>query len=356
MSPRIIRRKPKAQRTLPPGSLIFTGEQKTSSPELEVFQYDRDHLTEQVVPTIEHALRLRADAGVFWLNITGLHDTQLIGSVGQSFDLHPLILEDILNTSQRPKKEEFQSGLFLVIKILTYDEATSRISTEQCSLFLGDRYLLTFQERSIGAFEGVRERIRTARGRIRDAGPDYLAYALMDAVVDNYFFVLERIEDRIETLEEEVLNDPSSETLATLNTVRRELLYLRRSVSPLREVIGGLQRGEGPLVQANTLPYLKDLYDHIIQIVEAVDSYREMLSGFLDIHMNAQSNRMNEVMKTLTLFASIFIPLTFLAGVYGMNFDVLPEIHFAYSYPIFWLVALGMGVGMVLYFRRKNWL
>lgn len=356
MSPRIIRRKPKAQRTLPPGSLIFTGEQKTASPELEVLQYDREHLTDKVLPTAESALRLRADTGVFWLNIEGLHDTQLIGSVGRAFDLHPLILEDILNTGQRPKKEEFQSGLFLVIKILTYDETTSRISTEQCSLVLGDRYLLTFQERSIGVFEGVRERIRASRGRIRDAGHDYLAYALMDAVVDNYFFVLERIEDRIETLEEEVLNDPSSETLATLNTVRRELLHIRRSVSPLREVIGGLQRGEGPLVQARTLPYLKDLYDHIIQIVEAVDSYREMLSGLLDIHMNAQSNRMNEVMKTLTLFASIFIPLTFLAGVYGMNFEVLPEIHFAYSYPIFWLVALAMGVGMVLYFRRKKWL
>jgi magnesium transporter len=276
--------------------------------------------------------------------------------IGDIFDLHPLLLEDIMNTDQRPKLEEFDNCLFLVLKMLRYDKEKQVIIAEQLSMVLGRTFLLTFQEQPGDVFEPVRERIRKQKGRIRATGIDYLAYALVDTVIDNYIAIIERIGEQIEDLDEEVLTNPKPVVMEKINTLKREMNYLRKSIRPLREAVIQLLKLDSKLIKDKTIPFLRDLQDLIIHATEAIDMYREMLSDQLNIYNSSISNRMNEIMKVLTIFAAIFIPLTFVAGIYGTNFEYLPELHYKYSYFILWGVMISVAIAMLSYFKRKDWL
>jgi magnesium transporter len=281
----------------------------------------------------------------------------VLEQLGERFGLHPLVVEDILNTDQRPKLEDYGEYLFIVLKSHYHSDGESGdAEIEQISLVLGPNYVLSFQERAGDEFEPVRERIRSNKGRVRRQGADYLAYSLIDLIADTYFLVLERLGERMETLEEELVTDPTTETLQAIHKLKREMVFLRKSIWPLREVIGALERGESPLIQDTTGVYLRDVYDHIIQVIDTVETYRDMLSGMLDIYLSSVSNRMNEVMKVLTIIATIFIPLTFVAGVYGMNFKHMPELEWPWAYPLVWLAMIIIAGLMVAYFRRKRWL
>jgi magnesium transporter len=341
---------------LPPGTLIYTGDRKMDQVEIHLLDYDSDSIREKELTEIEKAFPFKELPTVTWVNINGLHDVELIEKLGKHFSFHPLILEDVLSVNQRPKIEESGKILFVVLKMLRFNDKTEKVDSEQVSLILGSNFLFTFQEKAGDVFEPVRERLRQHKGRIRTAGPDYLAYALIDAIVDNYFLVLEKMGDKIEDLEEMLMNKPSEETLKILHQLKREMISLRKSVWPLREVISSLERSESPLIQKTTGIYLRDVYDHTIQVIDTVESYRDMISGMLDIYLSSISNRMNEVMKVLTIIATIFIPLTFIAGVYGMNFEYMPELNWKWSYPLILVVMLGVGGLMIAYFRKKKWL
>jgi magnesium transporter len=280
----------------------------------------------------------------------------LLEKIGANFTLHPLVLEDIVNTEHRPKFEDFDSYLFLVLKMLHYDVQTAEIHTEQVSLVITSNTVLSFQEKQGDVFEGVRERLRNNKGRIRKMGADYLAYALLDSVVDSYFGILEQIGEQLERMEDELVLHPTPETLHKIHHFKREMILLRKAVWPLRELIGGLQRNESAIITDATGIFLRDVYDHTIQILDTLETFRDVLSGLLDLYLSNISNRMNEVMKVLTIIATIFIPLSFFAGIYGMNFEHMPELHWRWSYPLLWLFMLTIGGGMLLYFRKKKWL
>jgi magnesium transporter len=266
------------------------------------------------------------------------------------------VLEDILNTDARPKTEDYGAYLFIIVKVLSFDEMTNGILKEQVSIVLGRNFVLSFQERGGDVFDIIRDRIRTGKGRVRKMQADYLAYVLMDAIVDNYFVVLETLGEKVEDLEEALVNKPTREAAHTLHLLKREMISLRRAIWPLREVISLLQRSESPLIRQGTGIYLRDVYDHTIQVIDTVEAQRDMLSGMLDIYLTSVSNRMSEVMKVLTIISTIFIPLTFIAGVYGMNFEFMPELKWRYGYPLIWLVMLAIGVAMLIQFKRRKWL
>jgi magnesium transporter len=337
-----------------PGTLVHIGERKVENTRLRVIDYERERLTETEPAAAGDCCPLKGTASVSWINVDGIHEVEAVETLGRCFDLHPLVMEDILNTDQRPKVEVYDDYLFIVIKMLQFDDHAG-IRTEQVSLVLGDNFVLSFQEMEGDVFDGVRERLRAGR-RIRFLGADYLAYALLDAVVDSYFAILEKIGDRIEDLEEELIGRPVPTTLEKIHHLKREMILLRKSVWPLREVLNGLTRGENPLIQSDTLLYLRDVYDHTIQVIDTIETFRDLLAGMLDLYLSGVSNRMNEVMKVLTVIATIFIPLTFLAGIYGMNFDYMPELHWRWAYPVLWLIMIGIGVGLVFVFKKKDWL
>jgi magnesium transporter len=294
--------------------------------------------------------------GVCWVNVCGIHDIHTIESIGNNFNIHPLVQEDILNTFHRPKFEESEEYLFLVIKMLVYDPGSKGVISEQVSFVLGPNFLVTFQEQEGDVFNPVRERLRKALGRVRKMGPDYLLYALMDAVVDNYFLVLEAIGEDLEILEDQLLENPTPGVLQTVHKLKREMIFLRKAIWPLREVLNGLQKTVSKLVKNNTKMYLRDIYDHTIQVIETVETYRDMVAGLQDLYLSSVSNKMNEVMKVLTIIATIFIPLTFIAGIYGMNFEFMPELKWKNGYFITWGIMAVVTLGMVFYFKRKKWL
>jgi magnesium transporter len=341
---------------LPPGSLVHIGKKRDEKIRITIIDYDEDQFQEKEAKTVEECFPFKDKPTVTWVNIDGIHDVDIIAKVGQHFGIHPLVLEDIVNTGQRPKIEDFQSYLFSVVKMLTYDENERSIDSEQVSIVVGPHFVISFQERQGDVFEAIRDRIRNSRGRIRSAGSDYLAYSLIDAIVDGYFIILENLGDRIEVLEDEVIENPGSETLQAINKMKREMITLRRSVWPLREVIGSLERGGSSLIQQTTMTYLRDLYDHTVQVADTIETYRDMVSGTRDTYLSSLSNRMNEIMKVLTIIATIFIPVTFIAGIYGMNFAFMPELSWRWSYFIVWGVMLGVGGTMIAYFRKKGWL
>lgn len=341
---------------LAPGALVYIGEKKVEKVKITVIDYDEEKFEEKEVETVEQCFPYKDKPTVTWINIDGIHDLAVIEKIGENFGLHPLILEDIVNTAQRPKMEDFEDYLFLVLKMLDYDEKESEIKAEQVSLVLGTNFVISFQEREGDIFNPVRERIRNDKGRVRKMGADYLAYALMDTIVDNYFVILEKMGERIEFLEEELVSNPTPETLQTIQHMKREIISLRKSVWPLREEISALQRGESRLISKATGVFLRDVYDHTIQVIDTIESLRDMLSGILDIYLSSISNKMNEVMKVLTIIATIFIPLTFVAGIYGMNFKFMPELEWRWAYPLVWLVMGVVTIAMVIYFRRKKWL
>jgi len=341
---------------LAPGALVFVGEQRHEEPKISIVDYDADHIEEREETDIGECLVFRDTPTVSWINVSGIHDVSTVEKLGTCYGVHPLVLEDILNTKQRPKLEEFEGYLFIALKMLSLDRESPELIAHHISLIVGPNFVISFQETEDDVFEVIRQRIRNGRGRVRAAGSDYLAYALVDAVVDNYFVVLEQLAERIEEVEEELVSNPSTETMQTIYSLKRELIFLRRSVWPLREAIAGLGRTDSPIVSKETHPYLRDVYDHTIQVIDTIESFRDVVSGMHDTYLSSVSNRMNEVMKVLTIIATIFIPLTFLAGMYGMNFHHMPELAWRWAYPGIWAVMAAVTLGMVFYFRRRHWL
>jgi magnesium transporter len=342
---------------LPPGSLIHIGEQKVDRPRVKVFSYGPDDCEEKELTSAPECAAYRSRPGVVWINVDGIHDAGLLTSFGECLGLHPLTMEDIQNTEQRPKLEDYGTYLYVVLRTLSHGgDGSGEVKAEQVSFILSKGCVLSFQERVGDCFDPIRERIRGAKGRVRGMGPDYLLYRLMDAVVDNYFVVIEEIGERFELLEEKVLAKPDPATLAEIHSLKRQLVLLRRSLWPLRETVSSLERSDSPLIDQGVRVFLRDIYDHTVQVIDLVESYRDTLSGMLDVYLSSVSNRMNEVMRVLTVIATIFMPLTFIAGIYGMNFEHMPELSLTWGYPAVWIVMVATFLGMLVYFRRKGWL
>jgi magnesium transporter len=341
---------------LPPGTLMHIGEKKEEEVKITVMDYDATTCQEESMKSVEECITFKDTPTVTWINVSGIHDVNVVQELGKIYDLHSLVLEDILHTGQRPKLEDHENYLFIVLRMIYRDEESGDIVSEQVSIILTPHVVLSFQEKEGDVFSPIRERIKANKGRIRKMKADYLAYSLMDAVVDHYFIVLEQLGERIESLEENLVTDPRPETLKTIHAMKNEIIYLRKSIWPLREVVSSLERGESSLIEESTQVFLRDVYDHTIQVIETVETFRDMVSGMLDIYLSSASNRMNEVMKVLTIIATIFIPLGFLAGVYGMNFDKMPELHWENGYFYALSVMFLVAASMLIYFKRKGWL
>lgn len=338
-----------------PGTLVHIGQAYDSAVPVRLIEYDDDEYQDLHEAAGERIRQLRNTDKVSWLNVDGVHKPQLIESLGKELGLHPLVMEDIVNTDQRAKVEDYDGYLYVVLRMLRFDQQENQIHSEQLSLVLGPHFVLSLQEHPGDVFDPVRERLKAGR-RIRFMQADYLAYALLDAVVDHYFVMLEELGDQIEALEDELITAPGPHTLEKIHHYKREMLLLRKSVWPLREVLSRLSRDENPLVSPETQVFLRDVYDHTIHVIETVDTFRELLVGMLDLYLSSVSNRMNEVMKVLTIFATLFMPLTFIAGVYGMNFEHMPELQWRYGYPLVWAVMVVTVIGLLAFFRRRQWL
>lgn len=342
---------------LPPGTPVFVGSRRLETPLFSKINYNETEYHEIEDTVLAECLNAHDSSFITWINVEGIHDVESIKAVVKSFDIHPLTVEDIVNTMQRPKMEDYGHYIFVVLKMISYKPQAHDIEVEQVSIIYGENFVLTFQEGLEGdVFEPIREQIRTAKGRLRKMGSDYLVYALMDTVVDQYFLVLEELGNRIETIEDRLVENPTPAMVKEIHRLKRSMVYLRKSVWPLREEISKLEKLDSPLVQQSTRVFLRDLYDHTIQVIDTVETYRDILAGMHDTYLSSISNRMNEVMKVLTIIATIFIPLTFIAGIYGMNFDNMPELHWRWGYFIvLGFMALVAGV-MLWFFRKKKWL
>lgn len=348
--------KQKSKLGMAPGSLVFTGQQKMAQVDISVIHYSEDHVEEKKPKTTEEVISLvKSSNGVTWINIDGLHDERSIEEICTFLDIHKLSMEDILNVGQRPKLEEYRDYVQAVIKILTIDPDDISIEYEQISFILKGNLLVTFQEKTGDVFNSVRTRIKEKKGSIRRKGADYLLYALLDTVVDHYFLVLEDFGEKLEDLETELLENPDKSTLNKLHSLRRETLLLRRSIYPLREMIGHFEKLDEPLISNEIKVFIRDLYDHTIKVIETIEVLRDMTSGLLDLYMNSASNKMNEIMKVLTIMSTIFIPLTFIAGVYGMNFTNMPELRAQNGYFIILGVMFVVFIGMLIFLKRKKW-
>ncbi|MBM4285449.1 MAG: magnesium/cobalt transporter CorA [Deltaproteobacteria bacterium] len=341
---------------LPPGSLIYLGEKTDQKLRITVLEYNENELRESELPSFDACPVFRPSPTVTWLNIDGLQHIEDIKTLGQCLGLHPLVLEDILSTDQRPKVDDYGDYIYLVLRLLRLQNHSGLMTSEQLSLVVGDNYVISLRDSDGDLFAPIRERLRAARGRVRKEGADYLAYALLDLVVDNYFLILEDLGETIENLEEELVAKPTRTTLTKIHRLKRDLIVLRRAVWPLREVMSRLERRESPIFKEGVYLYLKDVYDHVIQVIDTIETFREMVSGMLDIYLSSVSNRLNEIMKVLTIIATIFIPLTFVAGVYGMNFKHMPELDHPYGYFTVLGLMVGIGLFMLFLFWRRGWL
>lgn len=339
---------------LPPGTLVHIGEEKTGKVAITVFNYAGTRCNERQDPSLD-VVAPPTDESVTWVDVGGVHKMEVLESFGKQFQLHPLLLEDIANTDQRPKLDDYETYLFLVMKMLSVTDRQD-IVVEQVSLVLGRNFVLSFQEDGTDVFKPVRDRLRGGKGRLRQSGADYLLYTLVDAIVDQYFVVLEVLGEKIEALQDLVVSDPKPETLRQMHALKRQLLFLRRAVWPLREATNNLSRSECPPLQESTKVFFRDVYDHVVQIVDTIETLREMVSASLDIYLSSISYRLNVVMKVLTIITTIFMPLTFIVGVYGMNFEHMPELQWEWGYPAVWALMVLVGVGMLLLFRKKRWL
>jgi magnesium transporter len=348
-------RKRSVKTGLPPGSLIHIGQPHAERTKILFCEYDESHFQEREIHSLEGVLPPSDGTAVAWIHVDGLQEIRLLEQMGNVFGLHPLILEDILNTEQRPKSEDHGDYLYIVLRLF-HEESGGTLTPEQVSIVLGPNWLISLQEKKGSLFDLIRERLRNEKGRLRKAGADYLAHALLDAIVDSYFVVLDKFGEKIETLEERLIGRPSPETLRGIQTLKREIIFLRKSVWPLREMLGGLGRSDSPLIRAPSVLYFRDVYDHAVQVIDTIETYRDMLSGMLDIYLSSISNRMNEIMKVLTIIATVFMPLTFLVGVYGTNFKYLPELEWRWGYFALWGVMIIIAVFMLMVFRRKKWL
>jgi len=338
-----------------PGTLVHVGDVRSADTRIELIRYDAAAIAQRVISIAEASSHDSRSTATAWFNIDGLHNPEVIRDIGTHFGLHPLVQEDILNTDHRPKIEVHADYLYIVLKMLKFDESLDTVQFEQVSLIVGQNYVLSFQEKTGDVFDSVRTRLHQGR-KIRQLGPDYLAYALIDAVVDNYFLLLEKLGDAIEDLEAELLSRPSPDTLNQIHHFKREMLLLRKAVWPLREVLSSLSRDEHVMLSSDTRLYLRDVYDHTIHIIDNVETLRDLLSGMLDLYISSVSQRMNEIMKVLIIFASVFMPLTFIAGVYGMNFEYMPELTWHYGYPLILIVMTAIGMGLLLFFKWRRWL
>jgi magnesium transporter len=338
-----------------PGILVHVGERKVDEALITCTRYNASDLKATQVKTVDDCFPLRGNWPVNWVNVDGLHDVEIVRKVGDYLNIHPLVLEDILTTDQRPKIEDFGRYLFVVVKTLSHDAADGDVVGEQISLIIGSNYLISFRERESDIFSLIQDRLQKPNGRLRQTGPDFLAYALLDAIVDNYFVIFEKIGEEIENLEDELVSNPTPETLQEIHKLKRTLVFLRRSVWPLREVIGRLERQDSDLIKEATGAYFRDVYDHTVQVLDTIESYHEMIAGMLDIYLSSVSNRLNEVMKVLTIIATIFIPLTFLTGVFGMNFKYMSVLDLRFGFLGSLLVMLLIALLMAVYFRRKGW-
>lgn len=349
-------RRHRSKTGLPPGTLIHTGERKIETPVIRIIDYTVQNISKHTVDSVAECQEYRHKDSVTWINVDGLHEVELLKSIGEQYQLHPLVLEDILSTDQRPKIEMYDEYMYIVSRMLSFSEETGQISDEQFSLILGPNFVLTFQEKKGDVFDPVRQRMENEKSRLRNNRSDYLAYALIDAIVDHYFILLDQLGERIIGIEERLMNEPGEDIMEEIHNLKREMISLRGAIWPMREVIAQIHRGESDLFAEKTLLFLRDVYDHTIQVVDTVESYRDMLSGLMDLYLSTLSNRMNEVMKVLTIIATIFIPLTFIAGIYGMNFEHMPELGLPWAYPAVWGIMIGVVIIMLLYFRRKKWL
>jgi magnesium transporter len=334
----------------------YVGRKREEPVALHVLDYDEEHVTEKDIGSVQECVPFKKSPAVTWLNITGVHDTSAIEEIGKIFSIHPLTLDDIANTTQRPKLEEYDNYLFIIVKMVSFSEKTKEVTIEQVSLIVGKDFVLSFQERQGDVLETLRNRIRNNTGRIRRLGSDYLMYGIIDAIIDHYYVILEQIGEQIEKAETRLLKSPDRYVLTTIYKLKHELIVLRKSIWPTREMVGTLLRTEHGLIDKAIGVYLRDLYDHTIQVVDTVETFRDMTSSMLDLYLSTVSNKMNEVMKVLTIFAAIFIPLTFIVGIYGMNFDYMPELHLTWGYYGVWGVMLSVVMGMIVLFKRKKWL
>ncbi len=348
-------KKRSAKAGLPPGALVHIGEVHADRAKITLCEYDESHFKEREIRSLEGLMPPSDRKEVTWVHIDGLQDVPLLEQMGIVFGLHPLILEDMLITDQRPKLEDHGEYLYIVLKRFHQDKG-DRLVPEQVSIVLGPNFLISLQEKEGKLLDPVRERLRNDRGRLRKGGADGLAHALLDGIVDGYFSILDHFGEEIETIEEELIGRPSPKTLRAIQIFKREMILLRKAVWPLREVVGNLSRSDSPLIRKLSILYFRDISDHTVQVIDTIETYRDMLSGMLDIYLSTISNRMNEIMKVLTVIATIFMPLTFLAGVYGMNFKYMPELEWRWGYFALWGVMLVIAVFMLLYFRRKKWL
>lgn len=340
---------------MPAGSLIHIGEKKVEKVKIKLIDYGATEYIEQDIENIEQCFPYKDDYTITWINIDGIHETDVLKKLGDCFGFHPLILEDILNTGQRPKIEDFNDYIYFVLKMIDYSYKTNTISLEQVSIIIGKNYVISLQEKPLEIYESIRKRIKNDKSKIRNAGSDYLAYLIIDSIIDNYFSVLEQIGEKIEHVENKLISNPAQKTLKTIYDLKRNMLYMRKSTWPLREIISRLERGEIALINDNTRIYIRDIYDHIIQVIDTIETFRDMLSGMIDIYLSSMTHRLNEVMKILTIISTIFIPITFIASIYGMNFRFMPEISWKWGYLVVWAIILFIIIYMIIYFKRKKW-
>jgi magnesium transporter len=341
---------------LPPGVLVHVGKVPDHECRISAIKYDQSSCEEFNVSSIRDLLNKQPDKKITWVIIEGLNVIETIETIGKYFDIHPLILEDILNTHQRPKHEDHDRYLFIVLKALIYNAENSVFEHEQLSMLIMDQYVFTFKETQDTLLDPLKLRLSHSKGHFRSSATDYLAYAICDTIVDNYMLSLDSMIDIIESIEEELLASPTQETLVSIQQTRRELIFVRKNILPIREVISEIQHSESTLINENTRIYFRDVYDHSLRVIESLDSYRELLNGMLEIYLSSVSNNMNEIMKVLTVFASIFIPLTFIAGIYGMNFDYMPELKWKWAYPTLWILFVTIPIVLLIYFKNRKWL
>ena len=340
---------------LPPGSFVHVGEQKVEDVKLTLTEYDESNFKSFEINSVEEIKPFTDTPQVTWVSVCGLHETNLVKRIGEKFNIHPLVLEDILNTETRPKIEITDDYIFIALKMLTFNATERQIEPEQVSFILGKSFVFSFLEKSDNVFQPVKERISNQFGRIRKNASDYLFYTLIDIVVDQYFLLLEQLEENIETLDDEVITKAEKSQIEEIYNLKNQLLLIRRFIWPLREVFTELIREESKLINPAIEPYLRDLLDHTIQITETIELQREISIGLMETYLSMMSNKMNEVMKVLTVIATIFIPLTFIVGIYGMNFKFIPELEWPWAYFAVWGIMISIAITMLLYFRRKKW-
>ncbi len=348
------KKRKKRKTGLPPGTLFYTGNVEVENPDVTVLQFNESTITEQLLKNLD--CPPPHDQFVTWYDVRGLNNLELVERVGRAFQIHPLALEDVVNIDQRPKWEDYQNSIFLIVKALKYDDISRQVITEQVAFLLGERFVLTFQEDAEDLFHAIRLRLHEKQGRVRQRGADYLMYALIDNIVDEYFLILDKIEDTIDAIEIKILNHYTPSVRNDIYQLKRQLTEIRRAVMPMRDVIGRFMREEGRFVDATTNVFTRDLYDHVLHVIELVESQRDMITNLHELYNSEQTNRANHVMKVLTIVSAIFIPLTFIVGVYGTNFDILPELHHPQGYFVMWVVMVAIAILQLLYFKQKKWL